>query len=84
MTDQVFSMGWNDRKECGLERKDVLFPTPVRILEGLEIVQVAAGYQMTIFLTSEGEVLEIGDYNKSGKPFLKHKIPESIVNIEAG
>ena len=36
---------------------------------------------MTIFLTSEGDVLEIGKYNESGNPFLKHEIPEPIVKI---
>ena len=59
-------------------------PTLVPILEGLKIVQVAAGFEMTIFLTSEGEALEIGRYNKSGEPFLKHEIPEPIVKIVAG
>ena len=53
MTDQVFSMGKNEYKESG-HAEEKLVPTLVPILEGLEIVQVAAGYQMTIFLTSEG------------------------------
>ena len=65
-------------------KKKVLVPTLVPTLDGLKIVQIAAGFQKTIFLTSEGEVLEIGLYNKSGKPFLKHRIPEPIVKIEAG
>jgi len=33
---------------------------------------------------SEGDVFEIGEFNQSGKPFLKHKIPELIVKIESG
>ena len=84
MTDQVYSMGQNDDKECGHdEQKHV--PNLVSILEGLEIVQIASGYQITIFLTSEGEVLEIGKWNnRSGKPFLEHEIPEPIVKIVVG
>ena len=77
-------MGMNLEKESGHEEENVLVPTLVPILEGLEIVQVASEDEMTLFLTSEGDVLEIGYYNKSWKPFLKHKIPEPIVKIEAG
>ena len=84
MTDQVYSMSRNGNKESGHEEKNVVFPTLVRILEGFEIVQVASGHRMTIFLTSEGDVLEIGKWNESGEPFLKHKNPESIVKIVAG
>ena len=83
MTDQVFSMGRNEKKESG-HKVEKHFLTLVRILEGLEIVQIASGYRMTIFQTSEGEVLEIGKWNQSGEPFLKHKIPELIVKIAAG
>ena len=82
MTDQVYSMGSNEFKESGHEKKKHV-PTLVPIFEGLEIAQVASGYQKTIFLTSEGDVLEIGKWNQSGGPFLKHKIPEPIVKIEA-
>ena len=82
MTDQLFSMGRNLFQESGHEGEKHV-PNLVSILKGLEIVQVAAGYQMTIFLTSEGDVLEIGKYNKSRKPFLKHKISEPIVKIVA-
>ena len=53
MTDQVFSMGRNGLRETGQEEEKHV-PTLVSILEGFEIVQVASGYQMTIFLTSEG------------------------------
>ena len=84
MTDQVYSMGSNEKKENGHKEKNVLVPTLVHILEGLEIVQVASGYGMTIFLSSEGNVLEIGEHNKSGEPFHKHEMPEPIVKIEAG
>ena len=83
MTDQVYSMGWNKRKESGHDENE-LVPTLVRILEGLKIVQVVVGFEMTIFLTSEGDVLEIGEFNKNGEPFLKHKFSEPIVKIEAG
>ena len=87
-TNQVFSMGLNREKESGHdgeEKKAVLVPTLVQILEGLEIVQVASGDEITIFLTSEGEVLEIGEFNnESEEPFLKHEFPEPIVKIEAG
>ena len=54
MTDQVYSMGQNRNKESGHDGQKVLVPTLVSILEILEIVQVASGYDMTIFLTSEG------------------------------
>ena len=84
MTDQVYSMGSNKLKESGHEEENALDSTLVPILEGLEIVQVASGYQKTLFMTSEGDVLEIGKYNKSGEPFLKHEIPEPIVKIAAG
>ena len=76
-------MGWNTKKESG-HKKPIGVTTLVPILEGLEIVQMAAGERMTIFLTSTGEILEIGVFNRSGKPFLKHKIPEPIVKIVAG
>ena len=82
MTDQVYSMGQNTRKETGHDIEKQI-PTLVPSLKDLDIVQVAAGYQMTIFLTSEGEVLEIGHYSQGGEPFLKHKIPEPIVKISA-
>ena len=58
MTDQVYSMGENVSKESGHEQVHVLVPTLVPILEGFEIVQVASGFLMTLFLTSEGDVLE--------------------------
>ena len=67
-----------------MKRRGCLFQPLFRILEGLEIIQVASGGQMTLFLTSEGGILEIGKHNKSGKPFLKHEITEPIVKIEAG
>jgi len=52
MTDQVFSMGENGFKESGhVEEK--LVPTLVPILEALEIVQMASGSHITVFLTSE-------------------------------
>ena len=82
MTDQIFSIGKNKKKESGHE-EGKKFPTLVRILEGMEIVQVAAGYQITLFLISEGDVLEIGLWNKSEEPHLKHKISEPIVKIVA-
>ena len=53
MTDQVFSMGENEEKESGQDEEKVFVPTLVRILEGLEIVQVAAGEGKTIFLISK-------------------------------
>ena len=84
MTDQVFFMGENWKKESGHEEDRVFVTTLVSILEGLKIVQVASGYGITLLLTSEGDVLEIGKWNKSGKPFLKHKFPEPIVKIGAG
>ena len=60
MSDQVYSMGSNENKETGhLREKKVLVPTLVPILEGFEIVQVASGNEITLFLTSEGGVLEI-------------------------
>ena len=83
MTDQVFSMGQNEIKGSGYQ-KEKLVPTLVLILKGFEIVQIASGEEMTIFLTSEEDVLEIGKYNQRGKPFLRHKFPEPIVNIVTG
>ena len=84
MTDQVFFMGRSWEKESAHKDKKVFVPTLVRILESLKIVQIAAGQEATIFLTSEGVVLEIVKYNKSGNPFLKHEIPEPIDKIVAG
>ena len=43
MTDQVYSMGWNETKECGQEEKNVLVPTLVPILEGLRLSRLLLG-----------------------------------------
>ena len=55
MTDQVYSMGKNEERECGHEREkmNVLDPTLARILEGLKIVQVVSGIGKTLFLTQK-------------------------------
>ena len=63
---QVFSFGQKRKYEN--RSSDEKAPTLVPILEGLEIVQVASGNEMILFQTSEGDVLEIGKYNKSRKP----------------
>ena len=77
-------MGQNGNKESGQEDEENDFPTVVRILEGLEVIQVASGHHIILFPTSERDALEIGNHNKSGEPFLKHEFPEPIFKIVTG
>jgi len=60
-TGEVWGCGSNDEGQLGLDsQENSLIPQPVRELKGHRIIQVAAGYKHSLFLTDKGLVFTCG------------------------